>query len=77
VPTILRMGPYRFLFHSREHEPPHVHVESPDGWAVFDIAPVEFRRGRGYTRRELHQLHEVVVIHQTRFLRRWDEHFGG
>jgi hypothetical protein len=29
VPTVLRVGPYRFFFYSNEGtEPPHVHVEA-------------------------------------------------
>jgi hypothetical protein len=34
MPTVLRIGPYRFFFYSNEgHEPPHIHVESADGEA--------------------------------------------
>ncbi|MGH8245034.1 MAG: DUF4160 domain-containing protein [Gammaproteobacteria bacterium] len=29
MPTVLRSGPHRFFFFSREgHEPPHVHIET-------------------------------------------------
>jgi hypothetical protein len=41
MPTVLRAGPYRFLFYSSDaEEPPHVHVERDDntassGWAPF------------------------------------------
>ena len=38
VPTLLRIGPYRFLFHSREHDPPHIHVESSSGKDRYEIS---------------------------------------
>jgi hypothetical protein len=34
VPTLLRIGPYRFTIHSNDHAPPHVHVTSADGGAA-------------------------------------------
>jgi len=36
MPTILRVGPYRFFFYSADgEEPPHVHVERDDSVAKF------------------------------------------
>ena len=75
VPTVLRFGPYRFHFHSREHDPPHVHVESVGGRAVFVLVPIKLHESRGYTRRELRQIGAIVGIHRNTFLRRWHEHF--
>ncbi|MCI0750676.1 MAG: DUF4160 domain-containing protein [Flammeovirgaceae bacterium] len=32
MPTVLRIGPFRFHFYSDErNEPPHIHVETPMG----------------------------------------------
>ena len=76
VPTIYRFGPNVFLFHSREHDPPHVHVLSSDAWAWFELEPVRLRRSKGYTQRQLGQLHRIVEDQQVPFLRRWNEHFG-
>lgn len=39
MPEILRIFGLRFFFFSREHEPIHVHVESADGKAKFNIFP--------------------------------------
>ncbi|WP_439481025.1 DUF4160 domain-containing protein [Cyclobacterium plantarum] len=42
MPTVLRIGPYRFFFFSNEgNEPPHIHVESGEGHAKFWLEPVE------------------------------------
>lgn len=75
VPTLLRIGPYRFYFYSREHDPPHVHVESAQGSAVFTFGPVGVMRAKGYTRRELGRLEEIVRRHEAEFLERWHEYF--
>jgi hypothetical protein len=77
VPTLLRIGPYRFFFWSDEHEPPHVHVESAQGRAVVELAVIEVRKARGYTDQERAQIREIVVRHREAFLRRWYGCFGG
>jgi len=41
MPTVLRAGPYRFLFYSSDAgEPLHVHVERDDNTAKFWLSPV-------------------------------------
>jgi hypothetical protein len=76
VPTLLRIGPHRFHFHSREHDPPHIHVESSSGKAVFALTPIKLTDSKGYTRRETRQIHEIVLVHRRAFLDRWHEHFA-
>lgn len=71
-----RTVPYRFTIHSNDHAPPHVHLKSADGGAAFTLAPVGYRDGWGYTRRQLTRIEEVVRAHEEEFLRRWHDHFG-
>ena len=41
MPTVLRIGPYRFHFYSRENnEPPHIHVTREEMEAKFWLRPV-------------------------------------
>ena len=51
MPTVHRLGPYRFYFFSEEndasHEPPHIHVRSGGGVASFWLSPVRTRDSRG------------------------------
>ena len=75
VPTLLHVGPYRFLFHSREHDPPHVHVTSPGARAVAILEPMSLLRAKGYTARQRHEIERLVLVNQAEFLRRWHEHF--
>jgi hypothetical protein len=36
MPTVLRVGPFRFFFYAGDgNEPPHVHVEHGDAEAKF------------------------------------------
>jgi len=51
MPTVLRVGPYRFFFYSGGgHEPPHVHVERNASVAKFWLDPVRLARSQGYRR---------------------------
>ena len=81
MPTVHRFGPYRFFFWSAENreigEPPHIHVRSGDGYAMFWLSPVRRRRWRGYTPRELASIERIVVAHRDVLLRRWNDFFGG
>lgn len=80
MPTVHRFGPYRFHFYSNENiqvrEPPHVHVVSPHGEAVFWLDPVRLREAWDYTPREIERIRRLVVANQEEILRRWDEHFS-
>ena len=38
-PTVLRVGPYRFFFNSREETRRHVHVVASEGNAKFWLEP--------------------------------------
>ena len=41
MPTVLRIGSYRFHFYSDERdEPPHIHVACSDGEVKFWLSPV-------------------------------------
>jgi hypothetical protein len=47
MPTVLRIGAFRFHFYSAEgHEPPHIHVATPDGECKFWLEPISLARNR-------------------------------
>ena len=77
MPTVLREGPYRFFFYSGDgDEPAHAHVERDDCEAKFWLDPVRLERRRGFSRRELNRIQELVAEHQNYLLGRWNEFFG-
>jgi hypothetical protein len=50
MPTVLRIGSYRFHFYSDEYnEPPHIHVEATDGECKFWLNPVKLAGNRNLT----------------------------
>jgi len=77
-PTVLREGPYRFFFFSREEARPHVHVVCGDGEAKFWLAPlVSLAEHTGVDTRQLREIQAIVEEHQDEIIRSWHQHFGG
>ncbi|MBW1997790.1 MAG: DUF4160 domain-containing protein [Deltaproteobacteria bacterium] len=57
MPTVMRIGPYRFFFYASDRdEPLHVHVERDDKVAKFWLDPVRLRRSGGFSRSEFQPL---------------------
>jgi len=78
VPTILRIGPYRFFFYSNEGlEPSHIHVQRDRSLAKFWLEPVTLASSARFSGRELRTLERLVVENRARFQEAWNEHFGG
>jgi hypothetical protein len=77
MPTILRLGPYRFFFYSNEgSEPRHVHVQHERRLAKFWLRPPALSSSTGFSARELHKLLEMVETHQSVLVEAWDEFFA-
>jgi len=77
MPTVLRIGPYRFFFYAGDQdEPAHVHVERDDHLAKFWLVPVRLENSGGFSRKEISEIQELVVMNQDNLLRSWNEFFG-
>ena len=77
MPTVLRVGPYRFHFYTREPgEPPHIHVERDDKEAKFWLQPLALARNYGFAPHEINELANLVRIHQVTLLQKWLESHG-
>jgi hypothetical protein len=76
MPTVKRIGPYRFFFYSHEpNEPPHVHVDAGDCSAKFWIKPVRLARNMGYSAAELRKIHALVWDHSGELMEAWNGYF--
>jgi hypothetical protein len=65
MPTVLRVGPFRFFFYAGGGgEPPHVHVERDDCEAKFWLDPVRLERSRGFRRNEVNRIRELIEEHR-------------
>lgn len=78
MPTVLRVGPYRFFFYASDRdEPPHIHVERDDNVAKFWLDPVRLQSSGGFSRIEINRIERIVRDHQQDLLEAWNEYFRG
>jgi hypothetical protein len=76
MPTIARIGPYRFYFFSHEpDEPPHVHVDRDNATLKAWLVNVELARSRGFPPREINWILQLVEEHHDILLESWNEYF--
>lgn len=76
MPTILRVGSYRFFFYAGDrYEPAHVHVEREDKVAKFWLDPVRLHNSGGFSRSEIGRLRKIVEQYQESLSRAWNEYF--
>jgi hypothetical protein len=76
-PTILKIGPHRFFFNSREEIRRHIHVSCPAGVAKFWLEPiVSLASYYRLSSRELRQIENMVREHEDDFKSAWDQHFA-
>ncbi|WP_100550597.1 DUF4160 domain-containing protein [Caedibacter taeniospiralis] len=76
MPTVLKIGSYRFFFYSNESdEPAHIHVEREDKEAKFWLVDVRLASSYGFTTHELNKIKQMVVENKRVFLEKWYEYF--
>ncbi|MGH9578571.1 MAG: DUF4160 domain-containing protein [Terriglobales bacterium] len=77
APTVVRDGPFRLFFFSREEPRVHVHVAHPDGEAKFWLAPqVAVATSTGLSTRQLREAQTIVEAHIEEIQNAWNHHFG-
>ncbi|MCX7897436.1 MAG: DUF4160 domain-containing protein [Rhodocyclaceae bacterium] len=77
APTIVRDGPFRLFFFSREEARMHVHVAHPNGEAKFWLEPaIALASHTGLAPKELAAAEEIVVRHFQEIVNAWNQHFG-
>lgn len=76
MPTVLRIGPYRFFFFASDrNEPLHIHVEREDKIAKFWLDPVRLQSSGGFSRNEIIRIHSVIVEHHVQLKEAWYAYF--
>ena len=77
MPTIMRIGPYRFFFYAGDREEPvHIHVERGTSFAKFWLAPVRLQHSVGFGRSELVQAENLVVEQREAIVEAWNDYFA-
>jgi hypothetical protein len=78
MPTVLRIGRYRFHFYSDERqEPPHIHVRAADGECKFWLEPtIALAVNRGIPAHELGRIEKLVFEYRETLRGAYREHFN-
>ena len=77
MPTVLRIGSYRFFFYAGDrNEPPHTHVERDDKIAKFWLDPVRLQSSDGFKRTEIGRIQKLITEHRPQLMEAWDAYFG-
>jgi len=77
MPTVLRVGRYRFFFFSGEGpEPPHIHVKANGDQAKFWLDPVQLASNYGFRSYELNEIERIVREYQVRLMEAWYGYFS-
>jgi hypothetical protein len=77
VPTVLRIGPYRFFFYSNENdEPAHVHIQRERALARFWLQSSTLASSTGFSAQELGRLARLVKENAPVLPEAWNEFFG-
>ena len=76
IPTVLRIGNYRFHFYSDERrEPAHVHIRTPDGECKFWLDPnIGLASNRGVPPHEIRKIEKLIFEHHIALGNAFYEH---
>jgi hypothetical protein len=77
MPTVLKIGPYRFFFYAGDkNEPKHIHVEHNERIAKFWLDPVRLQRSGGFSRIEISRIVNIINQYHQQLVEAWHEYFG-
>lgn len=77
MPTVLRVGVYRFFFYAGDRgEPQHVHIERDDKIAKFWLNPVRLQKSGGFDRVEIGKIQRIIEDNCKVLTEAWNEYFG-
>lgn len=78
MPTVLRIGPYRFSFFSIDcKEPQHVHVVCDRIKAKIWLNPVRIAKNEGFKPVELRKVLRLTEANREILLERWHGYCNG
>ncbi|MFQ6030430.1 MAG: DUF4160 domain-containing protein [Dehalococcoidia bacterium] len=76
MPTVLRVGPYRFFFYAGDRdEPQHVHIERDDRIAKFWLDPIRLQRSGGFSRNEIARIQRLILENHSQIVEAWNVYF--
>ena len=73
MPTVLRIGPYRFFFYSYDlAERPHIHVIRDCNEAKFWLDDGSLARNDGLSARDVQEIHRLVLEYKEILTYEWE-----
>jgi hypothetical protein len=73
----MRSGAFRFHFYSDEgNEPPHVHIETPEGECKFWLDPIRLARNNGVSPRTIRLIEKIIFEKQDFFKEKFNDYFS-
>jgi hypothetical protein len=77
MPTVLRVGRYRFFFYSNEGiEPPHIHVEAGGDEAKYWLDPIRLQDAHDFSARDRRAIERIINNHRDELMRAWNDYFN-
>ena len=77
MPTVLRIGAYRFFFYSSDRdEPIHIHIENEDNIAKVWLDPIRLQNSGGFKRSEINRILLIINEHEFELLEAWNDYFS-
>lgn len=77
MPTLLRVGPYRFFFYSGDAgEPMHVHVRRDRREAKFWLSGVRLAGNAGFGAHELRRIERIIRNQSADLEEAWHDFHG-
>ena len=78
MPTVLRVGPYRFFFYSGDGSRAGAcsRRSGTTAWPSSGFIPVRLSRSGGFGRTELREIDRLVQEHAQQLLEDWNDYFG-
>ncbi len=77
MPTVLRIGSFRFHFYSDErNEPPHIHVAIADGECKFWLDPIKLARSKNVKPHITREIERLVYKNQEFLKKAYNEYHG-
>jgi hypothetical protein len=74
MPTVLRIGAFRFHFYSDEgDEPAHIHVDTGDGECKFWLDPVVLARSVNISPTDVRKIERLVFEYRNFLMEKYHE----
>ena len=76
MPTVIRVGPYRFFYYASDRdEPIHIHVERDAALAKYWLEPFRLQHSVGFGRAELVRIASLVLENRGVIVEAWNDYF--